>query len=76
MVFNPLRPGGNQCSYILKQTSVCVCVCVCVCVRPSINREGFTCLGSYNASEQINDFMLKTWISSTKSLLCYFRMKL
>ena len=50
--------------------------CMCVCVCTSIQREGFICLDSCNASEQTNDFMLKTWISSTKSLHRYFRMKL
>ena len=56
---------------------VCVCVvCVCVCVRTSIHREGFICLDSWNVSKQINDVMLKTWVSFTKFRLRYFRMKL
>ena len=45
---------------------------LCVCVFTSIHREGFICLG---LEFQVTDVVLKTFLSSAKSLLCYFSMK-
>ena len=74
-----LWPIFYQIDFMKRCACVCACVCVrvrvrvcvCVCVCTSINREGFICLDIRNASEQINDVMLKTWI-----FLRHFRMKL
>ena len=40
-----------------------------------IHRKGFICLVSWKARKQINDVVLKTFLSSAKSLHCSFRMK-
>ena len=53
---------------------VCVCVCVCVCLRP-VTVKGSSVWISWNAREQINNVMLKTFLSFAKSLHHYFRMK-
>ena len=50
---------------------VCVCVCVCVCLRPSTVKA----IWGWNSRGQINDFVLKTFLSSAKSLHRYFSMK-
>ena len=51
----------------------CVCVCVCVCLRPStVNASS---VWSWNSRGQINDVVLETFLSSTKSLHRYFSMK-
>ena len=65
------------CNVSLLRACVCVCVCVrvCVCLRPSTVKAP-SVQNSWNASKQINDVMLKTCISSAKSLHRYFRMKL
>ena len=51
------------------------CERVCVCLRPSTVKAS-SVWNSWNASKQINDVMLKTCISSAKSLHRYFRVKL
>ena len=67
--------------WLVRGTCVCVvCVCVCVCVHACLFVHPFTLKASYvwfswNAREQINDVVLKTFLSSTKSLRRYFRMK-
>ena len=48
---------------------------VCVCLRPSTMKAS-SVWNNWNASEQINHVMLKTCISSARSLHRYFRMKL
>ena len=53
--------------------SVRVCVCVCVCLRPStVNASS---VWSWNSRGQINDVVLKTFLSSAKSLHRYFSIK-
>ena len=37
-----------------------------------IHREDFICLEQRNVKEKINDFVLKTFLSSAKSLYRYF----
>ena len=60
----------------LVHVCVCVCVSVCVCVyiRLFIVKASSVWI-SWNAREQINDVMLKTFFSYAKSLHRYFRMK-
>ena len=58
---------------------VCVCVCVyvcvvCVCVRPFAVKASSVWI-SQTIREQINDVLLKKFISYAKSLHCQFRMK-
>ena len=53
---------------------VCVCGCVCVCMFMSIHGEGFICLG-LESRGQIMDVVLKTFLSSAKSLHRYFSIK-
>ena len=48
--------------------------CVCVCVRLFTMKASSVWI-SWNAREQINDVMLKTFFSYAKSLHCYFTMK-
>ena len=57
-------------------TCVCVCVyvCVCVCVRPFTVKASSLWI-SWSTKEQINDVVLKTYISYAKPLQRYFRMK-
>ena len=50
------------------------CVCVCVCLRP-FTVKALSVWNSWNAREQINDVVLKTFLFSAKSLHLYFRMK-
>ena len=52
----------------------CVCVCVCVCLRPFSVKTSSVWV-SWNAREQVNDIVLKTFLSSAKSLHRCFRMK-
>ena len=54
---------------------VCVCVCVCVCAhaRPSIVKV--SSVWGWNSSWQINNVVLKTFLSSAKFFHCYFSMK-
>ena len=47
----------------LPSAARCVCVCVCVCVCTSLHREGFICLVELPTREQINNVVLKTFIS-------------
>ena len=64
---------------------VCVCVCVCVCMHACIRAcvcvsrplmvKASSVSNSSNVGEQINDVVLKTFLSSSKSLHHYFRMK-
>ena len=49
---------------------VCVCVCVCVCLRPSTVKA--SSVWGWNSRGQINDVVLKTFLSSAKSLHRYF----
>ena len=80
----------NYKCHILKRNNAClmplstfVCVCVCVffraCMHVCVSRllmvKGSSVSNSSNAREQINDVVLKTLLSSPKSLHCYFRMK-
>ena len=51
-----------------------MCVCVFVCIRP-FTMKALSLMISWSVSEQINDFVSKTCLSSTKSLHRYFRMK-
>ena len=53
---------------------VCVCVCVCVCVTPFTVKASSVWI-SWTTREQINDVVLKTFISYVMSLYLYFRMK-
>ena len=59
--------------------SMCVCVhaCVhaCVCVSRPLMVKASSVSNSSNVGEQINDVVLKTFLSSSKSLHHYFRMK-
>ena len=50
------------------------CVCVGVCIRPFTVKASSVWI-SWSAREQINDAVLKTLLSSAKSLHRYFRMK-
>ena len=54
---------------------VCVGVCVCVCGSPFTVKVSSAWI-SWNAREQINDIMLKTFLLYAKYLHHYFRMKL
>ena len=54
---------------------VCVCICMYVCVRPFTVKASSVWI-SWTARERINDVVLKTFISWSKSLHRYFRMKL
>ena len=70
----------STCVCVCMCVCACVCVCVCVCVHACLFVHPFTLKASYvwfswNAREQINDVVLKTFLSSTKSLRRYFRMK-
>ena len=56
------------------QLFVCVCVCVCVCVRLFTRKTSSVCT-NWNFSEQINNVMLKAFLSYAKSPHCYFTMK-
>ena len=49
-------------------------VCVCVCLRPFTVKASSAWI-SWNARKQINDVMLKTFLSYSKSLHRYFRMQ-
>ena len=49
-------------------------MCVCVCVRPFTVKTSSVWI-NWNAREQINDAVLKTFLSSAKSLHRYFIMK-
>ena len=49
-------------------------VCVCVCLRPFSVKTSSVWV-SWNAREQVNDIVLKTFLSSAKSLHRCFRMK-
>ena len=54
---------------------VCLCVCVCVCtVRPLTLKASSVCFIRI-AMEQINYVVLKTFLSSVKSLHRYSGMK-
>ena len=55
---------------------VCVCVCVCLCVytRPFTVKASSVWI-SWSTRDQINDVVLKTYISNAKFLHCYSRMK-
>ena len=53
---------------------VCVCVCVSVCVFTSSDHEGLICLDQLDAREQMNNIMLKEFLSYAKSLDRHFRM--
>ena len=52
---------------------VCVCVCVSVCLRPSTVKV--SSLVGWNSRGQISDVVLKTFLSSARSLHRYFSMK-
>ena len=52
---------------------VFVCVCVCVCVHPSTVKV--SSVWGWNSIGQINVVVLKTFLSSAKSLHHYFSMK-
>ena len=54
---------------------MCLCVCVFVCVRPFTVKASSVWI-SWSTREQINDVVLKTFVSYTKSLHRYFRMNL
>ena len=62
-----------------KKNTICVCVrvcvCVCACVSPFTVKASSAWI-SWNAREQINDIMLKTFLLYAKYLHHYFRMKL
>ena len=66
--------------YVYMSVCVCVCVCVCVsvwvcvCLRP-FTANASSVWNSWNFRKQINDVVLKTFLSSAKSLYRYFRMK-
>ena len=49
-------------------------IIVCLCLRP-FTVKASSVLRSWNAREQINDIMLKTFLAYAKSLHRYFRMK-
>ena len=53
---------------------VSVCVCVCVCLRPFTVKTSSVWI-SWNVREQINNVVLKMFLSSAKSLHHYFKMK-
>ena len=53
---------------------VCVCVCVCVCTRTFTVKASSVWI-SWTTREQINDVVLKTFISYAKSFHRYVRMK-
>ena len=48
-------------------------VCVCVCLRPSTVKV--SSVWGWNSRGQISDVVLKMFLSSAKSLHCYFSMK-
>ena len=52
---------------------VCVYVCVCVCLRPSTVKV--SSVWGWNSNGQINNIVLKTFLSSTTFLHRYFSMK-
>ena len=52
-----------------------LCVCVFVCVRPFTVKASSVWI-SWSTREQINDVVLKTFVSYAKSLHRYFRMNL
>ena len=54
-------------------TRVCVFVYVCVCLRPSTVKA--SSVWGWNSRGQINDIVLKTFLSSSKSLYGQFSMK-
>ena len=60
---------------ILEQRGVpvCVCVCVCVCLHPSTVKASY--VWGWRFREQISNAVLKTFLSSAKSLYRYFIMK-
>ena len=61
--------------YIYIYMCVCVFMCVwCVCVRPFAVKASSVWI-SQTVREQINDVLLKKFISYAKSLHCQFRMK-
>ena len=65
------------CMYVCVCVCVCVCmfvcVCVCVCLRPSTVKALY--VWGWSSRGQINDVVLKTFLSSVKSLHRYFSMK-
>ena len=66
--------GVGVCVGVRVRVRVRVRVCVCVCVRLFTMKASSVWI-SWNAREQINDVMLKTFFSYAKSLHCYFTMK-
>ena len=76
-------PIQSVCVYVCVCVFVCLCVCVCVCVcvcaclyiRPFTVKTSSVWI-SWNTSKQINDVMLKMFLSSAKFLHRYLRMKL
>ena len=68
--------AGSVCVYVCVCACVCVCVCVCgwLCVRPFTVKSSSVWI-SWTASEQINEVVLKTFVSCAKSLHFYFRIK-
>ena len=62
---------------VITVTNECVCVCVCVCVYVCLRSSTMkaSSVWGWDFRGQINDVVLKTFLSSAKSLHCYFSMK-
>ena len=74
MNLNLLKLSTLVCAYVCVCACVCVCVYVCVCLY-LLNVKASSVWNSLNVSERINVVVLKTFLSSAKSLLRYFRIK-
>ena len=67
MIFNFVSTNNNSRVLLILPVSVCVCLRLLTLKASSV-------WISWNPKEQINDVVLKTFLSSAKSLHRYFRM--
>ena len=68
MIFNFVSTNNNSRVLLILPVSVCVCLRLLTVKASSV-------WISWNAKEQINDAVLKTFFSSAKSLDRYFKMQ-
>ena len=68
MIFNFVSTNNNSRVFLILPVSVCVCLRLLTVKASSV-------WISWNAKEQINDIVLKTFFSSAKSLDRYFKMQ-